>query len=62
MNPILEKIISTFVDKKRIIGWGSAILMVIGAALASMQTSEFKAAVCDAPVINAPTPAITGGK
>ena len=50
-NVILAKIISVFLDKKKIIGWVSAIAMVIGAAAASMNTQDFKDAVCGAPVI-----------
>ena len=51
MNPIFVKIFEAFVGKKKIIGWISAVLLAIGAASVSMQTEEFKKAVCDAPVI-----------
>ena len=54
MNQILSNIIGMFVDKKRIIGWISAIGLAIGAAVAGMQTSEFKDAVCSAPIIDQP--------
>lgn len=55
MNLILEKIVSAFVDKKRVIGWVSAVGLAVGALAASMSTQEFKDAVCSAPVIQVPT-------
>lgn len=52
MNPIiLTKIVEMFVNKKRVIGWISAVGIAIGAAAAGMQSQEFKDAVCSAPVI-----------
>lgn len=52
MNPlILTKILELFISKKRVIGWISAVVFVLGAAAASMQTAEFKDAVCSAPII-----------
>jgi hypothetical protein len=52
MNPIiLTKIVEMFVNKKRVIGWISAVGIAIGAATAGMQSQEFKDAVCSAPVI-----------
>lgn len=54
MNPIqviLGKIVSTFLTKKRVIGWVSAIAILGGAAASSMDSKEFKSIVCDAPTI-----------
>lgn len=54
MNPIqliIGKLVSTFVTKKRIIGWVSALAILGGAAAASMDSKEFKSIVCEAPVI-----------
>lgn len=53
---ILQKLLSMFIDKKRIIGWVSAVAIAIAAAAAGMQSEEFKSAVCSAPVINPVTP------
>lgn len=56
MEPILGsiflgKVVGLFVTKKRVIGWGAAVAMALGAAATGMQTPEFKEAVCGAPVI-----------
>ena len=59
MPVILSKIIEMFVDKKRVIGWLSAIALAVGAAFASMQTQEFKDAVCAAPVLSPVTLPVT---
>lgn len=48
---LLTKLVSMFVNKKRVIGWVSALAMAAGAVAAGMQTQEFKDAVCTAPVI-----------
>lgn len=45
------KLVSMFLNKKRIIGWISAVGLAVGAAVAGMQTPEFKEAVCSAPII-----------
>lgn len=37
--------------KKRLIGWGSAIVFIIGGVATQMDTASFKEAVCGAPVI-----------
>lgn len=51
-NLIIAKIIEMFVSKKRLIGWGAAVALAVGAAASGMQTEEFKSIVCAAPVIN----------
>lgn len=54
MNPIqmiLGKLVSTFLTKKRVIGWVSALAILGGAAAASMDSKEFKSIVCEAPTI-----------
>jgi len=54
MNPIqviIGKIVSTFLTKKRVIGWVSALAILGGAAAASMDSKEFKSIVCEAPTI-----------
>ena len=56
-NAILSRIIGAIFGKRRVIGWGAAVAMAIGAAAMGMQTSEFKSAVCDAPVLEQPTEA-----
>lgn len=53
-NWILSKIAGLFMDKKRVIGWVSAVGFVIGAAAAAMNPAEFREAVCGAPVLEAP--------
>lgn len=50
---VLKRVASVFLSKKRIIGWVSAVALVAGAAAVGMETPEFKAAVCGAPVIEA---------
>lgn len=50
---IFQKILTALVTKKRLIKWVSALALAVGAAVASMQTSEFKAIVCDAPALEA---------
>ena len=64
MPLIIQKLISAFVSKKRIIGWVSAVVFAIGAVLAGFTTQEFKDAVCGAPVITQapPAPASTEAK
>lgn len=47
LNVILEKIIS----KKRVIGWIASAVFAIGAVAVGMSGADFKAAVCDAPVM-----------
>lgn len=51
MSLIISRLASMFLNKKRIIGWVSAVVFAIGAAATTMQTKEFKEAVCGAPVI-----------
>jgi hypothetical protein len=51
MNPILAKLASVFLNKKKVIGWIASAAMVALAAAAGMQTQEFKDAVCSAPVV-----------
>lgn len=56
MNPTIlwtgiTKIASLFISKKRVVGWVSAIAIAVGAAAAGMQTTEFKEAVCGAPIL-----------
>jgi hypothetical protein len=48
---LLKKIGSMFITKKRVIGWVSALALAGGAVAAGMQTTEFKEAVCSAPVL-----------
>lgn len=48
---LFKKAFSAVVTKKRMIGWGSALALAVGAGAAGMSTPEFKAAVCDAPVV-----------
>lgn len=55
---ILQRILSTIITKKRMIGWASAIGLAIGATAAGMKTDEFKSAVCEAPVIEREAPLI----
>ena len=51
MTGIVERIIGLFINKKKIIGYVSAVVLAIGAAGAAMSTKEFKEAVCAAPVL-----------
>lgn len=56
---IFKKLADMFLTKKRVIGWISAVAIALGAAAAGMQSTEFKEAVCGAPVIEkieAPAP------
>lgn len=53
LDPIM-RIIGLFVNKKKVVGWIAAPLLVLGAAAAAMSTQEFKDAVCAAPVIEVP--------
>lgn len=50
-NVVIAKLVGIFLNKKRIIGWISAVGFVAGAAAAGMHNAEFKEAVCGAPVI-----------
>lgn len=52
-NGILAALAGVFLNKKRIIGWLSAVAFVAGAAAVGMQQDDFKAAVCGAPVVKA---------
>lgn len=56
MNPVvilaaLKKIGGMFISKKRVIGWIAPLIIAAGAVAAGMQTSEFKEAVCGAPIL-----------
>lgn len=48
---MMEKLITAFISKKRVIGWIAAVGLGGGAVLAGMSGDEFKAAVCDATPI-----------
>lgn len=48
---MISKLVATFLTKKRIIGWVSALAILGGAAAASMESKEFKSIVCEAPTI-----------
>ena len=50
---VFKKIFQAIVTKKRMIGWASALVLAAGAAATSMETKEFKEAVCGAAVIEA---------
>ena len=51
---LIERIAGSFLSKKKIIKYGSAVLLAAGALFASMRTQEFKDAVCSAPVLDLP--------
>lgn len=51
MNPIILKIASMFINKRRVIGWVSALAIAAGAVAAGMDSKDFKDAVCSAPVL-----------
>lgn len=51
MPSFIQKLIEQLIDKKRVIGWLSAIILAVLASVAGMQTQEFKDAVCSAAVI-----------
>ena len=51
---IVERIVGFFVNKKKVVGWAAALVMLIGGAAMSMSTQEFKDAVCAAPVLDLP--------
>lgn len=48
---MLEKIIQAFITKKRVIGWIASLAFAGGAVATGLQSAEFKAAVCDAPIM-----------
>lgn len=48
---MLNKILESLISKKRIIGWIASAVFAAGAVGVGMQGAEFKAAVCDAPVM-----------
>lgn len=48
-NALIQKVITMFITKKRMIGWGASVAFAILAAAAGMKTPEFKEAVCGAP-------------
>ena len=48
---MLSKILESLISKKRVIGWGASLAFAVAAGFLGMQTQEFKAAVCDAPVM-----------
>jgi hypothetical protein len=48
---LLAKLAGVFLDKKRVIGWVSAVAFVALSGMAGMQTKEFKEAVCGSPTI-----------
>lgn len=50
-NVLVQKIVTMFINKKRLIGWGAAVAFAVGGAAVSMDSAEFKKAVCDSPVI-----------
>lgn len=54
MNGIVERLIGVFIDKKRVIGWISAVVIAVSAVAAGLSSQEFKDAVCAGPVIEAP--------
>ena len=49
---LIKKLLDMFISKKRIIGWVAAAGFVVGGLAVSMETKEFKEAVCGAPVID----------
>lgn len=55
---MIKKLVEMFISKKRIIGWVAAAGFVVGGAALSMETKEFKEAVCGAPVIEKIEPKI----
>lgn len=64
MNPLailggmmFQKIVGLFVTKKRVIGWGAAVVLAVGAAATGMKTQEFKDTVCGADAIEQVEPA-----
>lgn len=54
MPLVIQKLLEIFLDKRRVIGWISAAMIAIGAAYVGMSTTDFKSAVCGAPVIEVP--------
>ncbi|WP_155722559.1 hypothetical protein [Bdellovibrio bacteriovorus] len=51
MIEVIKRVGAMFISKKRLVSWGSAIAIALGAAAVGMQTSEFKEAVCGAPTL-----------
>lgn len=56
MNPLFiaaaaKKVVGALLGKKRLIAWGSAVALALGAAATGMQTAEFKEAVCSATIL-----------
>lgn len=49
LSLIGARLVSFFIDKKRIIGWVSAAAMAVIAAAAGMHSDEVKSAVCGTP-------------
>lgn len=51
---ILQKLISMFISKKKIIGWASAIIIGAVALFAGMSSQEVKDAICSQEVPQVP--------
>jgi hypothetical protein len=48
---MLKTLAAKLFSKKNLVSWGSAIVMLLGAAAVGMTQPEFKEAVCGAPTI-----------
>lgn len=46
MNPMLMRLVSFFVSKKKVIGWVAAAVFAAGSAAVGLSSQEFKDAVC----------------
>ena len=55
MPYLVQRIIEFFVDKKKLVGWISAIGIAIAAAAVGMSSKDFKDAVCSAPLVSLPS-------
>lgn len=57
MKEIIERLFVAFINQKRVIGWGAAVLIAITAVVTGLRFAEVKQAICDAPALieTAPT-------
>lgn len=54
MPTVLSRIFGLFVNKKKVLGWIAAPILVLVAVAAGMDTTEVRDAVCGAPLIEVP--------
>ncbi len=62
MNPLLMRMVSFFVNKKKLIGWAAAGLFAVGSAAVGLSSQEFKDAVCAAEAKDLPPQPAAEGK